>query len=163
MDGVIADDLARFTVSVTLEVDRWVLEAPGDMVQVFLGARDGEQLTPTVASDDARICDDGLPLEVILNRVTHWRTNVVGTWDLVSIVTPELTVTAGTCTTLSPGTSWGIVEMTLSFKGLRAALTVLGFCSPMKNRPFHRASLRRVQHAVILEQEWQMAAERATR
>mgnify|MGYP001300103520 CR=1 FL=1 len=111
--GLLASDLQAFDAPLVVEPDRFVLTEQGGDILVFRTALTGDHLVLTPDPSDPRHTASDPPDEVVLDRVTPWSTRAVGDWDLVSMTTPEGTITAGVCT--QAGSQWLMVTMDITF------------------------------------------------
>lgn len=72
----------HFEATVAVEPGTWVLRQPGGTT-VYDTALDGDHLVLTYDAGDPRNTAKAAPLELVLDRVPPWTTELAGTWHVV--------------------------------------------------------------------------------
>jgi hypothetical protein len=116
IEGLIASPIFEDPNEVTVEPDRWLVRNTADEVVVFLTELAGDHLVLTHDPTDPRDTQPDPPDHVIVDRVPAWSTDLVGSWDLVSMTTGGTTYLADQCIELSPATMWGKLTMDIEIE-----------------------------------------------
>jgi hypothetical protein len=113
-EGLIAGEIMSLVAQIEVESGRWLLTEPGGGVAVFTTTLAGDHLELMLDPADPRVTSTDPPKQIIVDRVPPWTTTLVGSWELVSMQTPDGMVYANTCIELDPGVTWGKVAMAIA-------------------------------------------------